>query len=102
MPTPTVFQNDGTHHSNVIVEGVMVQRAFFSNPPSECGSDPPQLNRGNLLSANTFLSQDVRNEVDTAAPATEEADAESTQRSNGTDVETDSRIIHDHRNPNMN
>ena len=39
MPTPTVFQNGQTEHSNIVVEGVIVQRAFFSNPPSECGSD---------------------------------------------------------------
>ena len=91
MPTPTVFRNDGTHHSNVVVEGVIVQRAFFSNPPSECG-DPPQLNRGHLLSANTFLSQDVTNEVDTAAQATEDAATESTQRSNDADVERDYRM----------
>ena len=39
MPTPTVFRNDRTEHSNIVVEGVIVQRAFFSNPPSEYETD---------------------------------------------------------------
>ena len=39
MPTPTVFRNGCTEHSGVVVEGVIVQRAFFSNPPSEAGGD---------------------------------------------------------------
>ena len=39
MPTPTVFRNDRTEHSNVVVEGIIVQRAFFSNPPSEYETD---------------------------------------------------------------
>ena len=39
MPTPTVFRNGRTEHSDVVVEGVIVQRAFFSNPPSEAGGD---------------------------------------------------------------
>ena len=39
MPSPTVFRNDRTEHSGIVVEGVIVQRAFFSHPPSECESD---------------------------------------------------------------